>query len=139
MSRSPDDLHLLVRPLFDRFLELVEREGLDVLVTCTWRSPAEQAALYAQGRTAPGKVVTRARPGQSMHNCTVQGHPASLAFDVVPLRHGKPVWATKDPLWLEVGQLGEEAGLAWAGRWKTFREYPHFQHPEAKRLQGASA
>lgn len=139
MSRSPDDLHLLVRPLFDRFLQLAKGEGIDVLVTCTWRSPAEQAALYAQGRTAPGRIVTNAKPGQSMHNVTVQGLPASLAFDVVPMRHGKPVWAAKDPLWLEVGRLGEEAGLEWAGRWRRFKEYPHFQHPEAARLRGASA
>lgn len=140
MSRSIDDLHPSVRVLANRFLMMAKLAGIDLLVTCTWRSHDEQAALYAQGRTAPGRIVTRAKPGQSMHNFTVNGDAASLAIDVVPLRHGKPVWDANDPLWQQVGELGEKAGLEWAGRWKRFREFPHFQHPQAKALmKGAIA
>ena len=36
--------------------------------THTLRTFAEQDKLFAQGRTAPGKIVTRARGGQSYHN-----------------------------------------------------------------------
>ena len=140
MSRSIDDLHVAVQGMATRFLMMTKVAGIDVLITCTWRSEAEQAALYAQGRTTPGKIVTRARPGQSMHNCVVAGRPASLAFDVVPMRNGKPVWAASDPLWQQLGDIGEKCGLEWAGRWKSFREYPHFQHPQAKSLmKGAIA
>lgn len=137
MSRNLQDLHPAVNRMANSFLMSAAAAGIDLLVTCTWRSAEEQAKLYAQGRTAPGPIVTKAKPGQSMHNHCVQGHPASLALDVVPLRNGKPVWKTTDPLWAQVGQLGKAAGLEWAGDWKTFREYPHFQHPDAKRLQGA--
>ena len=134
-SRSLDDLHPEVRPLVDAFLAACAKAKVDILVTCTWRSQQEQAKLYAQGRTKPGKIVTRAQPGQSMHNTTRNGKPASLAVDVVPLRHGKPVWAASDPVWQQVGKLGEKAGLEWAGRWTRFREFPHFQHPKARELR----
>lgn len=136
MSRDVHDLHPAMQRMLAALRAEAESHGIDFLVTCTWRSPAEQAALYAQGRTVPGKVVTNAKPGQSMHNHMVQGHPCSLAFDIVPLRYGKPVWAVSDSLWLVLGELGEQAGLEWAGRWKRFREYPHFQHPQAASLKG---
>lgn len=130
MSRDLAHLEPVTRALAGRLLAECEAAGLDVLVTCTWRSEAEQAALYAQGRTAPGKIVTRAKPGQSRHNRTLDGFPASTAFDVVPLRHGKPVWDANDHLWQRVGEIGERIGLEWAGRWKRFKEYPHFQLKE---------
>lgn len=116
--------------------------GITVLVTCTWRSHEEQARLYAQGRTTPGRIVTNAKPGQSLHNDTMAGEPCARAFDIVPLRAGKPVWGVHgdgidlDPsddltddleVWQRVGEIGERCGLSWAGRWTKFREFPHFQ------------
>lgn len=134
-SRRLEHLHPAMWPLVERLLASARLEGIDLLVTCTWRSAEEQARLYAQGRTAPGRIVTNAKPGQSMHNFMLRGQPASLAVDVVPLRFGKPIWDSKDALWQEVGDLGQAAGLEWAGRWKRFREYPHFQHPQAASLR----
>jgi peptidoglycan L-alanyl-D-glutamate endopeptidase CwlK len=127
-SRRLEDLHPDMLPRVQTFLAAARLHGIDLLVTCTWRSPEEQARLYAQGRTTPGKRVTNAKPGQSMHNYMLNGLPASLAVDVVPLRSGKPVWAAADPVWQEVGKHGEAASLEWAGRWTRFREFPHFQH-----------
>jgi peptidoglycan L-alanyl-D-glutamate endopeptidase CwlK len=57
-------------------------------------------------------------------------HNHRLAYDVVPLRNGKPVWGTSGEdgvLWKTVGDLGIAQGLEWAGSWKTFKEYAHFQ------------
>ena len=67
------------------------------------------------------RIVTHARPGYSMHNF-------GLAFDVVPLNAGKPIWNVSDPAWQTVGRTGKECGLEWAGDWKRFREYAHFQY-----------
>jgi len=119
------------------------KNGVTILLTCTYRSGEEQDALYAQGRTHPGRVVTNARAGESLHNRTdPHGGPAAEAFDVVPLRHGKPVWGTSGDgiddddsddhtddleVWQRVGAHGEAAGLEWAGRWKRMKEFPHFQ------------
>jgi peptidoglycan L-alanyl-D-glutamate endopeptidase CwlK len=130
VSRRLEDLRPDVRAKCQALLDAADAEGIDLLVTCTFRSYAEQAQLYAIGRTAPGKIVTNAKPGQSKHNHLEGNAPASLAFDVVPLRMGKPVWGTlgKDgELWRRVGELGKAQGLEWAGDWQTFREFPHFQ------------
>ena len=135
MSRSLDDLHPEVRKMYEAFAASCAAEDIDILVTCTWRSPAEQERLYAQGRTAPGKVVTNARAGQSSHNFTINGKPASLAFDIVPLDGGKPIWAASNPVWQQLGRLGQDAGLEWAGTWRRFREFPHFQHPQAAAIR----
>jgi len=43
-------------------------QGIAARVTAGLRSWAEQNALYAQGRTAPGSIVTYAQGGQSWHN-----------------------------------------------------------------------
>ena len=120
-SRSLDDLLPPVRQRVDRFLASAKAQGIDLLVTSTYRDNASQEALYAQGRTAPGRIVTNARAGQSFHN-------HRCAVDVVPIRNGKPVWDAKDAVWQTVGRLGKEAGLEWAGDWKRFREMAHFQY-----------
>ena len=120
-SRSLEDLHPGVRRRVEAFLAAARAQGIDLLVTSTYRDFESQQALYDQGRTQPGKIVTNAKPGRSWHNY-------GLAVDVVPLRNGKPVWDAKDPVWETVGKLGEAAGLEWAGRWTKFRELPHFQY-----------
>lgn len=134
-SRKLTDLHPQMQSMVTRFLANARTAGIDLLVTCTYRSNEEQAALYAIGRTKPGRIVTNAKPGRSTHNNTLDGKPAALAVDVVPLRDGKPVWSASDPVWKRVGEIGEKVGLEWAGRWTTFRECPHFQHPQAKTLR----
>lgn len=134
-SRKLTDLHPQMQSMVTRFLANARAAGIDLLVTCTYRSNEEQAALYAIGRTKPGRIVTNAKPGRSTHNNTLNGKPAALAVDVVPARDGKPVWSASDPVWKRVGEIGEKVGLEWAGRWTTFREYPHFQHPQAKTLR----
>lgn len=127
-SRSPNDLHPDILPKFHAFLRACQEQAIDVLVTCTYRSNAEQAKLYAQGRTAPGKIVTDAKPGESKHNnVSANGSPAAKAFDVVPMVNGKPDWDATDPIWERLGEIGERCGLEWAGRWTHFKEYPHFQ------------
>ena len=147
MSRLLSELHPQVEAMCRTFMAGCAAKGLDVLITCTYRSRAEQDELYAQGRTKPGKIVTNAKGGQSSHNFTMGGKPASLAFDIVPLRHGKPVWGvtgdgmddnpTDDDrddleLWQRIREVAETAGLASASRWKTMREWPHFE------IQGAA-
>ena len=123
-SRSLNDLHPKVKPMVEEFIQKCADNGIDLLVTSTYRDHESQNALYAQGRTIPGKKVTNAKGGQSWHNWRV-------AVDIVPMRNGKPVWGTTGTdgeLWNKVGEIGESVGLEWAGRWKTFKEYAHFQY-----------
>jgi len=126
-SRNISDLCPAMISLYFDFEREMRRAGIDFIVTCTFRSNDEQRQLYAQGRTAPGKIVTNALPGQSKHNKTLDGKPLAEAFDIVIMNNGKPDWNVKNPNWEKAGAIGESVGLEWAGRWKTFKEYPHFQ------------
>jgi peptidoglycan LD-endopeptidase CwlK len=120
-SRSLDDLHPFVKSLAISLKARFELEtSCELLITSTFRDSESQDALYAEGRTAPGAIVTNAKAGESAHNY-------GLAFDVVPIRNGKPVWDSKDDLWQVVGRLGKEEGLFWGGDWIHFREFPHLQ------------
>lgn len=120
-SRSLDELIPQAKERVEKFIALCEENGIDLLVTSTYRDAESQNALYAQGRTAPGRIVTNAKAGDSWHNWR-------CAVDVVPLVNGKPNWDTSDPVWAQIGRLGKEAGLEWAGEWKTFKEFAHFQY-----------
>jgi peptidoglycan LD-endopeptidase CwlK len=123
-SRQIRDLRPDVAAMAVRFLSAAKAAGIDLIVTSTYRDPQSQDELYAQGRTRPGKIVTRSRGWQSWHQYRV-------AFDVVPVRNGKPCW-NDAALWGTVGAIGEAAGLEWGGRWKGFVDRPHFQFADGK-------
>jgi len=120
-SRSLDDLIAPAKERVERFIALCKDNGIDLLVTSTYRDNESQQALYEQGRTTAGKVVTNAKAGDSWHNWR-------CAVDVVPMFNGKPDWDGSHPVWAKVGELGKQAGLEWAGEWRTFKELAHFQY-----------
>jgi peptidoglycan LD-endopeptidase CwlK len=133
-SRSLSDLSPAMRSAATEMVARCAAQGIDILVTCTYRDDVAQAALYAVGRTVnlSARRLTNAKPGESLHNVKDgQGSPAAEAFDVVPMVNGKCMWRTDTEgiaLWRQVGEIGEACGLEWAGRWKsTMREFPHFQ------------
>lgn len=132
-SRNVNDLSPRMRALYVRFDNAMRAAGIDYIVTCTFRDGEEQDRLYAQGRTTQGKIVTNARAGQSKHNdVNAENKPASEAFDIVIMNGGKPDWDVRNPNWKIAGKIGKNVGLEWAGDWKKFTEYPHFQLPEGK-------
>lgn len=121
-SRKIEDLHPVVQSKVIVFQSLCDENDIDLLITATYRDNESQDALYAQGRTVKGNIVTNAKGGQSLHN-------HRCAIDVVPLRNGKPVWDTRDPVWPKIGALGESCGLEWSGRWTgKLKEMAHFQY-----------
>ena len=120
-SRDLNELLPQVKIKVEHFIQLCKDNNIDLLVTSTYRDFESQAALYSQGRTSQGKIVTNAGPGDSYHNWR-------CAIDVVPLVNGKADWDGSHPVWAEVGRLGEESGLEWAGKWVHFKELAHFQY-----------
>jgi len=125
MSRDTRDLLPQVRELAQQLLIRSSDNGTPIIITQTLRTKAEQDALYAQGRTTPGFIVTKAKGGDSFHNY-------GLAFDVALIVGNKVIWNKNDNNhnkiddWEEVGKMGESLGLEWGGRWK-FKDIPHFQ------------
>jgi peptidoglycan L-alanyl-D-glutamate endopeptidase CwlK len=93
-----------------------------IQVEQAFRNWATQEKLWESGRTAPGPVVTHARPGHSWHEF-------GLAVDVCPLSLlSKPNWDYNSPLWLRLGALGKSLGLFWGGDFvHCSPDRPHFQ------------
>ena len=88
------------------------------------RTMKQQEAIYAQGRTAPGKVVSNARPGSSAHNF-------GLAADLWPLTpDGKNFdWNASRDLFTQMGKIAVGLGLTWGGNFKSIFDAPHVEHP----------
>lgn len=125
-SRSLSDLHPKAREKALQWIDACKAAGIEVLIYCTYRDAKEQDDLYRIGREIPGKRVTNAKGGQSMHQYRV-------AWDAVPLIGGKPAWSNSE-LYLRMGEAAEALGIEWAGRWKSFRETAHFQYTEGLKL-----
>lgn len=96
---------------------LHDQYGLDVGVNSEYRSPEQQASLYAQGRTAPGPVVTNAPPGSSYHNY-------GAAADLSPRNMSEGA---------AEGVLGRafaehpDTGLTWGGTFNSIHDPLHVQ------------
>jgi len=102
---------------------MLETEGIVFRVTQGLRTWAEQDALYAQGRTTPGSIVTNAKGGESWHNF-------GLAFDVVPMDQDPPLpdWNINHPVWRRIIQVGESLGLFSGDEFvHVQKDEPHFQ------------
>ena len=99
----------------------------------TLRTNAEQEALYAIGRTKPGKKVTNARAGQSWHN---YGRAIDIVLLVDKDKNGSfetASWETNVDFdgdgradWQEVVAIFKRYGWEWGGDWH-FKDMPHFQ------------
>lgn len=61
-------LHPKLRGEIADILADIHSNGLSIRITQGLRTIAEQDALYAQGRTTAGAIVTQAKGGQSFHN-----------------------------------------------------------------------
>ncbi|WDF47801.1 M15 family metallopeptidase [Chryseobacterium sp. KACC 21268] len=104
-----------------------------VRITQGFRTFDEQTKLYSQGRTRPGKKVTNAKPGQSIHNY-------GLAVDICLIINGKSAsWdTTKDwdndqvADWYECVKVFAKHGWNWGGNWKNFKDLPHFEKRTVK-------
>jgi len=109
-----------VRPFARALVQNAAAAGITIKIISGLRTYVEQNQLYAQGRTVvpPDNRVTNARGGFSNHNF-------GIAFDVGVFEKG--VYLGDSPKYAAVGVLGQELGLDWGGKWKTFKDMPHFQ------------
>lgn len=112
-------LHPSLQPLATRLIETAKAQGINAKVISGLRSYKEQDELFAQGRTKPGKIVTKAKGGQSWHNF-------GTAFDVGIFSADGKTYYGESESYTVVGKIGESLGLEWGGRWK-FVDEPHFQ------------
>ena len=96
--------------------------GRPIITEC-FRSVKRQDELYAQGRTAPGGIVTYKRGGESNHNVL-----PSVALDVAfVLADGSVSWSGL--LLSKFARLMKAANaqVRWGGDWPHFKDRPHFE------------
>ncbi len=120
-------LHPKVRSEILHLIKLSYKAGVPIRVVQGYRTFEEQAALYAQGRSKPGPIVTNAPAGFSNHNY-------SLAIDFCLLKNGGAIsWSQvedndkdgkKD--WMEVVEIFKSAGYDAGIDWK-FKDAPHLE------------
>lgn len=120
-------LHPVVHAAATALLERCYARGVNIVITQGLRTIAEQDALYAQGRTKSGQIVTNAKGGYSYHNFGVAIDFALLLPD------GSVSWDAKrdgdgDGVadWSEVVQEAKALGFGWGGDWTSIKDYPHF-------------
>ena len=111
-------LQLWVQPVARQFITALRDRGIDARIISGTRSYDEQNALYAQGRTRPGQIVTKARAGYSNHNF-------GIAFDIGIFENGR--YLPQSPLYAQAGPIGKSFGLSWGGDWLRFRDEPHYE------------
>jgi peptidoglycan L-alanyl-D-glutamate endopeptidase CwlK len=97
-----------------------EVTGYKWVITSARRTMAEQQALYDQGRTKPGRVVTKAAPGSSAHNF-------GLAADLAPLKDGKIWWEAPKTKWRAMADCARGIGLVSGYYFKTIFDAPHVE------------
>ncbi|AIS61903.1 N-acetylmuramoyl-L-alanine amidase family protein [Listeria ivanovii] len=103
-------------------IKKMAKQGIYLCVAQGYRSKTEQNALYAQGRTKPGSIVTNAKGGQSNHNFGVAVDLCLYSND-----GKKVIWESTTSRWKKVVAAMKAEGFKWGGDWKIFKDYPHFE------------
>ena len=117
-----------------RVLERLATSGHQCVAYSGRRTLQQQQILYAQGRTRPGPIVT---------NCDgikrVSPHQDGRAVDCAWWeRRGDDAWVLVwDGPWGLYGELAEEEGLTWGGRFKDSKGRPWPDRPHVEWRGGA--
>ncbi|MFB1082871.1 M15 family metallopeptidase [Jeotgalibacillus sp. JSM ZJ347] len=123
----PQGLHPVVEEKRDELIRRASDEGIEIIITDGFRSFEEQDAIYAQGRTREGNVVSNAKGGESFHNY-------GLAIDFALQTEDDVIWdlgydgnENGESDWMEVVDIAKDLGFAWGGDFRGFKDYPHFE------------
>lgn len=122
MARGIELLHPELQPLARQFETQCKASGLNVLITETWRSTAEQDALYVQGRTKPGSIVTNCKGSDYQ-----SPHQWGVAFDFCRNEKGREYIDT-DGFFVKCSAIAKKLGLFWGGDFKSFVDKPHVEY-----------
>lgn len=119
-------VHPKLRDELREIVNYIETLGIRIRITQGLRTIEEQNALYAQGRTKPGKIVTNAKGGTSFHNyglavdfCLLH-KDGSVSFSINEDTDGDHI---KD--WDEVVNAFKKYG--WEHGDRGYFDNPHFQ------------
>lgn len=112
--------------------EECEKQGIYILFSECIRTVAEQDALYAQGRTTAGSIVTNAK-GSTYSSQHQWGIAVDFYIDMDVDGDGDKkddAFNNTTGLFERVGAIGKSIGLGWGGDWTSFKDRPHFYLPD---------
>lgn len=109
-------------------LKQCAKKGIYLIITQGFRSKAEQDALYAQGRTKKGSIVTNAKGSDYSSQ-----HQWGIAFDIALKYDVDGDGQVTDDTYNNKGiknvakiAKSKKVGLAWGGDWVSPVDTPHF-------------
>src|SRR5271170_3592600 len=108
-------VHPQLRELIESLATDLLGQEISIRVVQGLRNWADQEALYAQGRTEPGDIVTDAPPGYSMHefglavDCEPSLNPPALPY--------APDGVAGSVRYLSMRAIAEAEGLVSGSRW----------------------
>lgn len=106
------------------FMAECKKQGLNVLITETYRSQERQNYLYAQGRTRSGKVVTWTKNSR---------HTSRRAWDICKNIKGQEY--SDSSFFKKCGAIAKQFNITWGGDWTT-PDTPHFEISENWNYKG---
>src|SRR5882724_6855956 len=110
MGKSLDELASYFRPLAEQLIANCSAAGVPVRIEDTGRTPTEQVVKLSNGLSWSRNSKHLPQPPEWK----------SEAIDIVPeviLEANKKNWDPTNPLWKQIGAIGESLGLVWGGRW----------------------
>ena len=110
----------LVHPRLQEKVELLKKRFPKIGFSDGMRTKAEQDALYEQGRTKAGKIVTNVKYPNSQHNWGI----------AVDFFHNQVGNLYPLPFMNEVAAYAKSIGLGWGGDWTGFIDRPHLYLPD---------
>lgn len=132
MSRNISELHPRLQTKVALLKEECKKQGISILFSECLRTKAEQDALYAQGRTKPGNIVTNAKGStySSQHQWGI-AIDFYINMDVDGDGNKKDdAFNNSTGLFERVGSIAKSIGLGWGGDWKNFKDRPHLYLPD---------
>lgn len=106
------------------FMAECKKQGLNVLITETYRSQERQNYLYEQGRTRNGKIVTWTKNSR---------HTSRRAWDICKNVKGQEY--SDSSFFKKCGEIAKKFNITWGGTWKT-PDTPHFEISENWNYKG---
>lgn len=125
-------LHPRLQALASHLREKCADEGIYILFSECIRTKEEQDALYAQGRTKAGNIVTNAK-GSTYSSQHQWGIAVDFYLDMDVDGDGQKAddaFNNITGLFERVGAIAISCGLGWGGTWTSIKDRPHLYLPD---------
>ena len=112
--------------------EQCEKQGISIRFSEGLRTKQEQDALYAQGRTAPGSIVTNAK-GSTYSSQHQWGIAVDFYLNMDIDKDGSAAddaFNNSTGIFDRVGSIAKAIGLGWGGDWQSIKDRPHVYLPD---------